>query len=408
MADKRKRAAPTIDLTATEVPGPSDSKSAPAQDAAAPQSEPPPPPQQPAAEPGPPPPHDFIKTIALPLAAGFAGAMLGGAVIWSLLPRAPGDSAQLAALRKQVQELQSRPVPAADTQAVDLLRDRIAKIEQDIANLPPGDKTVTERLSAADGAMKSLGIALTALTKRNDDAAANAKQAEDRAAAAEKAVAELRDSVQSAKQQASAAAGAGELAAVQQRLAALDQSMKEARIQITANATTDKAARLALSAAALRDAVERGAPYKDELTQAKALGANEAALASLGRFAATGVPTAQVLARQLQALIPALVKAGGVEDAPSGFLDRLQANASKLVRISPVDAPAGDKTADLIARIEVAAAHADIASALRDIGKLPQPARQQAADWTGRAEAREKALGAARTLASDAARGLSQ
>ena len=81
MADKRKRAAPTIDLTATEVPGPSDSKSAPAQDAAAPQSEPPPPPQQPAAEPGPPPPHDFIKTIALPLAAGFAGAMLGGAVI---------------------------------------------------------------------------------------------------------------------------------------------------------------------------------------------------------------------------------------------------------------------------------------------------------------------------------------
>ena len=152
--------------------------------------------------------------------------------------------------------------PAPDTQAVDALRQRLSKIEHDIANLPPGDATVADRLTAADSAMKSLGIALAALNKRNDDAAANAKQAEERAAAAEKAVSELRDSVQSAKQQASAAVDAGQLAAVQQRVAALEQSMKDARAQIAANATTDQAARLALSAAALRDAVERGAPYQ--------------------------------------------------------------------------------------------------------------------------------------------------
>ena len=395
MADKRKRAAPTIDLKATEVPEPKPdfkpdlepaAESAAAPEQTAPPSQPPPAPpprSEQRSEPLPPdaetgrPQHDFIKAVAMPLAAGFAGALLGGAVIWGLLPRSSNDGGQIAALRKQVQELQNHPAPAPDTQAAEALRARVGKLEQDIASLPPGDNTVAERLAAADGAMKSLGIALTALNKRNDDVAADARQAGDRAAAAEKAVAELRDSVQSATQQQQASA-------------------------------TDKAARLALSAAALRDAVLRGAPYKDDLAQVKALGANETALAPLASFAATGVPSRQALARELNALIPALVKAAGVQDAPSGFLDRLQANASKLVRINPVDAPQGDKPADAIARLEVAAAHADIASALADIGKLPEQARQPAADWAAKAAAREKAIAAARSFASDTARGLAK
>jgi len=402
MTDKRKRAAPTIDLKATEVPGP---KPVAADSAPAPEQQgtpaPPPPP-----EPPPPPPHDFIKIYAAPVAAAFAGALIGGAVIWALLPGSSNDGAQIAALQKQIQELQKRPLPAPDTQAVDALRQRLGKIEHDIANLPPGDATVADRLTAADSAMKSLGIALAALNKRNDDAAANAKDAGERAAAAEKAVGDLRDSVQSAKQQASAAVDAGQLAAVQQRLAALEQSMKDARAQITANATSDQAARLALSAAALRDAVERGAPYQIELAQAKALGADDGALAPLASLAASGVPSQQALARELNDLMPALIKAAGVQETPGGFLDRLQANASSLVRISPVNAPPGDKPSDVLARIEVAAAHDDIAGALADIGKLPEAARQKAADWVSKAVARQKALAAARAFASDTARGL--
>ena len=161
-----------------------------------------------------------------------------------------------------------------------------------------------------------------------------------------------------------------------------------------------------MSAAALRDAVERGAPYQAELAQAKALGADDSALAPLASFAASGVPSQQALARALNDLMPALIKAAGVQDAPGGFLDRLQANASSLVRISPVNAPPGDKPSDVLARIEVAAAHADIAAALNDIGKLPEAARQKAADWVSKATARQKALAAARAFASDTARGL--
>ncbi len=406
MTDKRKRAAPTIDLKATEVPGPKPAapESAPAPEQAAP---PPPPPEPPRHEERTAPqPHDFIKIYATPVAAAFIGAIVGGAVVWALLPGSSSDGAQIAALQKQIQGLQNRPVPAPDTQAVDALRQRLGKIEHDIANLPPGDATIADRLTAADSAMKSLGIALAALNKRNDDAAANAQQAGERAAAAEKAVNELRDSVQSAKQQASSAVDAGQLAAVQQRIAALEQAVKDARDQIAQNTTTDKAARLALSAAALRNAVASGAPYQAELAQAKALGAGEAALAPLASFAEHGVPSQQALAQQLNDLIPSVIKAAGVPDAPSGFLERLQANASSLVRISPVNAPPGDKAPDVLARIEVAAAHADLASALNDIGKLPEKARQQAADWVTTAVARQKALAAARQFASDTARAL--
>jgi hypothetical protein len=416
MTDKRKRAAPTIDLKATEVPEPKPApKPAAAEAAPAPGQQetpaPPPPPREgalpPRSEtPRPPPPHDFIKVYATPVAAAFAGALIGGAVIWALLPGSSNDGAQIAALQKQMQDLQKRPPPAPDTPAIDALRQRLSKIEHDIANLPPGDATVADRLTAADSAMKSLGIALAALNKRNDDAAANAKDASERAAAAEKAVSDLRASVQSAKQQASAAVDAGQLAAVQQRIGALEQSMKDARAQIAANATTDKVARLALSAASLRDAVERGAPYREELAQAKALGADDSALSPIASFAAGGVPSQQALARELNDLMPALIKAAGVQDTPGGFLERLQANASSLVRISPVNAPPGDTPSAVLARIEVAAAHADIPAAVNAIGKLPEAARQKAADWVGKASARQKALAAARVFASDRARGL--
>jgi hypothetical protein len=408
MTDKRKRAAPTIDLTATEVPPP--------RGAAAPEqaSVPPEPPQVPPSEPQTahePDPHPHhLWTYVTPIAAGFAGAVLTAAAIWlsGLWPAGSNNGAQIAALQKQIHDLQNRPAPAPETQALDAMRQRVAKIEHDIANLPPGDKTVAERLAAVDGAMKSLGIALAALNKRNDDAASDARQGSERAAAAEKAVGELRDSVRSANQQASSAVDAGQLAAVQQRVAALEQSVKDMREQLAKAATTDSAARLALSAASLRDAVEHGAPYQSELTQAKALGADAQALAPLAPFAASGVPGKQALAHELNDLIPALVKAAGVQNAPSGFLERLQANASKLVRISPVDAPPGDKPSNILARIEVAAAHADIGAALADLGKLPEAARAQAAAWIAKAKARQAALSAAHKLAADTARGLAK
>ena len=96
-----------------------------------------------------------------------------------------------------------------------------------------------------------------------------------------------------------------------------------------------------------------GAPYAAELRSAKALGGDDKTLAPLARFAPSGVPGKAALARELSALMPALLKAAGAQKTSGSFLDRLQANASKLVRIEPVAAPQGDTPSDVLARIEV-------------------------------------------------------
>lgn len=422
-ARRRKRAAPTIDLTATEVPGePVVTPEPPAHEAHA-EAPPAPPPmpdeppqsvdEAPAPGPaGPPPPAGWFSIQMF--AAGIAGGALVLVVLlvlWltGMLPAREtavnGDGAQLAALQTQLRDLQNRPAGVVDTKSVDALGQRLSKIEDTIAKLSAGDKGVSERIAAADNALRALGVALAALNKRSDDATANAASARERAEAAEKAVSELRASVQDAARNAPGIAPA-ELTALQQRIASLEQSAKTAREEIAKSSASDTAARLSLSAAALRDAAVRGQPFSAELAQAKALGGDDKTLAPLAPFAANGVPTAQALALELRTLIPAMLKVSGAQAPEGGFIERLQANAGRLVRIRPVDAPSGDDASAVLARLEIAAAHADIAAALADLGKLNDATRAPAQVWIAKAKARDAALAAARTFAADTARAL--
>jgi hypothetical protein len=427
-APRRKRAAPTIDLTATDVTPadntPADVTPPAAEPAAQPQaaSELPPPPEEPRPTVETPPPASEQPTplwrdskwIPL-LAAGAAGGLVVAVVmsaLWygSTQPSGSADSndtnAQIASLQQQVHILQSRPAVAVDTRTVDLLNQRVARMETTLANISKGDASITERVAAAESAMKVLGVAVTALNQRSDDASANATRAREQADAAEKAVTQLRGSVQDAAKDASAAVAPAQLEVLQQRLAALEQSGKAARDEIAKIADAEVAARRALSAAALRNAVVSGASYSAELAQAKALGADEAKLAPLAPFAASGVPSAASLARELRALIPAVVKASGAQAPKGGFLERLEANASRLVRVTPVDAPPGDDPSAVLARIEIASARADIPAPLADLNKLPEAARAPAQAWIAKATARQAALDAANTLAADTARAL--
>ena len=96
-------------------------------------------------------------------------------------------------------------------------------------------------------------------------------------------------------------------------------------------------------------------------------------------------------------------RAAGTAPRDGGFLDRLQANAEKLVRIRPIERsrPAMTPSRSL-SRIEVKAAHADIAGALAELAKLPPAVRAPALAWIAKAEARSKAVDASRRLAADA------
>jgi hypothetical protein len=388
---RKKRAAPTIDLTATEMPSP---------EAASPPQ--PDPPRSGHASDAPADPAGTWprgRIIMATLAAGVAGAATVTLVLAALWLTGLVPVRYAASIDTGAQAV-------TDTKAIDALTQRVSKIEGTISKLPAGDAGVAERLAAADSAMKSLGIALTALNRRSDDTAAIAAQARERADAAAKAVTDLRASVQDAAKNSSAGISPAELDALLKRIAALEQSAKSARDDIAKASSADIAARLALSAAALRDAVMSGAPFAADLAQAKSLGTDDKTLAALAPFATAGVPTAPALAQELRALLPAMLKISGAQVPEGGFLERLQANAGRLVRIRPVDAPPGDDASAVLARIEIDAAKADIAAALADLGKLADATRAPAQAWIAKAQARQAALAAGRQYAADTARAL--
>jgi hypothetical protein len=163
--------------------------------------------------------------------------------------------------------------------------------------------------------------------------------------------------------------------------------------------------RLAIAAEALGAAAERGAPFQAELAAVKTLGADPNAIARLEPVAAQGVTGVAELGRELTALTPALYRAIEPEPSNKSILAKIESQAQKLVRITPVGtsgAPVGDDPAALIARLNADAARGGIDAALAEIAKLPDPARALAEQWINKAGARRAALADSRQIAAAA------
>ncbi len=403
-----RRRPPTIDLTATEVDA---EKPAAAQD---PSQEPAQEPaKEPAAadapsdgssrqqtgEPAPGRPRSPITTAVAGIAAGAIAVVAIGAGLWfggyvppGLLPASPSaqppNNAAIAEISARLNKIEG----AIATQQ-----------QQKPVSPPQPDPALVSRLAAAEAATKSLSDSLAALTRRVDDVAAAAQDALAQAKSASTAA----DAAKSAAQPDVARSDLDALAA---RIAPLESTVKTLADDIKHETATadDRAARLTIATEALRAAAERGAPYQAELAAVKSLGADQSATAPLEAFAASGVPGAAPLARELANLVPALQQAAEPATSNSSFLGRLENNARRLVVITPVDAPPGDDPASVVTRIDVDAAHADIAAALADIAKLPDAAKPLAAAWVEKAQARDAAIAASRKLAADALAALSK
>ena len=174
--------------------------------------------------------------------------------------------------------------------------------------------------------------------KRSDDIAAVASEARERASSAASA-AEAAQKSQTASPEARA-----DLDALTTRIAALEQSARDSQAELARRLSADDAkGRFAIAAIALRDAVDSGLPFTAELAAAKSLSGDAAAFAPLEPLAATGVPSATALGRELAGLMPAIWKIARKDEVQEGtFLQRLQANASKIIRIRPAGDVVGD------------------------------------------------------------------
>jgi hypothetical protein len=424
----RKRPPHTIDLDATEVSrGPVDPdlqgapvtepSPAPSPEAAFQTPPPEPPNEPPHVEPEPAPanrpgmtwlPPNFAARVPWPLigaaAAGAGGVVLLLLLFWGLGVGSSGhDEAstltpRLASIETQLRELAARPAPQGiDPKAIDTLSTRLAKVESAVtaprpAASPSADPAIASRLAGTEAIVKSLNDNVAALSKRSEDFV---NRADDL----------IKRSDQSAKRADELTAA---LRASSGRMDALAASMTELQSSTrAATAGSDRAVRLTVAAAALRTAVERGEPFATELATVKGLAKDASTVAALEPFAASGVPSNAALAHELSALIQPMLNAVSVVPRDGNILNRLQANAEKLVRIRRVgEVPAGDDPTSTIARIEAKAAQADVAGALAELGKLPPNVRAPAQGWIAKAQLRGKAVEASRQLADGAFAGL--
>jgi hypothetical protein len=332
------------------------------------------------------------------LAGGAAGAIAIAAIIVAL--QATGHWP----LYESAAPVASAPAAAPNDAAIADLTVQINKIQSALAARQP-DPALVSRLASVEATTKSLDDSLNTLTGRVDQAvtAAQGAQAQAKNAA---------DAAGAAKTSAQSGIARSDLDALTSRVAALESTVKSLSDSVSHQAAgggaDDGAARLMAAAEALRTAVDRGTPFQAEFAAVKSLGADQTTIASLGPFAASGVPSATALARELATLTPALTEAIEPKQAQNTFLDRIETNAQRLVRITPVDAPAGDDPRSVATRISVDAAHGDIDAALTDIAKLPDAAKAIAASWVQKAQARNAAIAATRQLTANALAALSK
>ncbi len=287
-------------------------------------------------------------------------------------------------------------------QALDDLTKRLTKIEAALSAPRAPDAALTTRIAAAEAAAKLATENAAAQQRRAEELAALVREARSRADAAAA-------SAEAAQKGAGAVTPSGvpvDVDALNQRIAALEQSLKTTDAELArraAGGADDRKGRVAVASSILLGAVERGAPFTAELAAAKALTQDTKMLAPLESFAPTGVPGAAMLARELASVIPAMLKAIERETPQDGgFFDKLQANAERLVRIRPVGEVAGDQPANVIARIEAKARVSDIAGALEELSKLPPQVRAPAESWIKKTNARNAALAAARQFSTGA------
>ena len=376
-----RRRPPTIDLTAKEVEPETPSST---QESAADAAEDRTTHKEPPGEPN----HSNFLARVSPYAVGaLVGAVVLGAIMagfWMVGVFPPQQTAAAPGAQ------------GAKVASTAEISSRLDKIQQEL-QAPRADQALAARVAAAEAQTKSLGDSLAALGRRLDEVAAASQSA---LAQAKTAAATATDAMKNATR---TGVEQSDIDAINNRIAALESTMKSLSTDAQRTSSADdRAARLTVAAEALRAAVDRGAPYQAELAVAQALGADKTATAPLEPFAADGLPNAAALAHEFALLTPSLLQASGAAPRESSFLGNLEAHAQKLVRITPIEAPAGDDPASVIARINIDAARGDIAAALAGIARLSESARALAASWVKKAEAREAASAASRRIAADA------
>jgi hypothetical protein len=359
---RAKRAPPTIDLQATEISG--ETRTAGADAGAAADTE-----ASADAEPGPSVQRrPMISSVVTSAATGACAAALVIAVAW--LMGWPGQEAP-------------PPAPAVNATAIDDLAARIASVESKAGEPPASDPAAAARVDALEKSVAALRSELAGLRAQSE---------------------KLASAVNDVKSTPHDSAPAPDLSAINDRIAGLERAARAQSTEIaqeSAKPADDLALRRIVAASLLDVLVRIGDPYPAALTAAKSLAPSPDALKPLDGFAAAGVPSPAVLSRELLALVRKLSPPPAESTTGTGLVDRLRANASKLVRIERTDA-IGNDPGNVVARVTAAALRNDYKEARRELLTLPAADRAAAQAWLEKADSRDAALAVSRQFADEA------
>ncbi|MGA2044276.1 MAG: hypothetical protein ABSG83_13005, partial [Roseiarcus sp.] len=318
-----------------------------------------------------------------------AGAAAAGAVLWFVELRSAADPELVARL----ESLEKAPRPEAQSAAIAALDRRVAAVEAASAGAP--DRAVVDGHGQRLAALEASALAAKAASDANKNALAIAQAARDDAAKALALASARGDKSESVaapatppgadsaledrlgRVEAGLAAlghGADDLAAVNQRLDALDKALAapktDTRAPADAAASNRGGVELAVVAQALLDRLGSGAPFPVEQAALERLGADPVRLAALKPLAERGAPSAGALATDFSKVAPAALAAAAPASS-GGVMDRLLANMSKVVRVTPIGELAGEDPPALISQIGAALARGQIEPAVGAWARLP-------------------------------------
>jgi len=185
------------------------------------------------------------------------------------------------------------------------------------------------------------------------------------------------------------------------RVAALEQSLSGLSAKLDQQASQPKVA-LAIAAAALKPALERGGAFTAELETLAALSPDAPELTTLRGYAQTGVATAADLSAEAGPAADAMISAATPVDPNAGILDRLMTSARSMVRVRPVGEVAGESVEARVARLEAAVGAGQYDRALAEYDALPEAAKAAGAAYAERIKARVEAAKLADQLVANA------
>lgn len=311
---------------------------------------------------------------------------------------APADSG-IDAIGEQLEAVAARIETLATT--VDTVQGGVASLENRLDGLDSGLSELTDRIGAVERRplTESSEAAQAAFSAYEDDLADLRAALEEQTEINATLAAQLEERTASAQAEIDAAAArAAELQAQAEEQAriATEQAEEQARL-----ATEQAEARAAVAAlrealAGLDSALEKGAPFSEQLSVLAQKGEIPQALTDAAAGGVASLP-------DLRAAFPDLARdaldASIRETVDDDMTGRAYAFLRAQTGLRSLEPREGDHPDAILSRAEAALREGDLASTLSELEQLPPAGQDVLSDWMARAEQRRAVTEAATTLA---------